>query len=196
LASEAQVRSLWPRKRATGQQRNDLNISRFLSNFTVMGSQNDPGADGQRLWGRMRTNKVVKMCHFFSGQCDWISGFGTTHRFVPPKPRLSFLCDLLKRGGPNNDELNSLHIPWVLALVLPNRYTQAVGQHTTSRWVALPGRSEREMPRATAYRLTWIPERKIYELRESQHNQVLPVTPGSHAWFAWLAAVPSFTFNG
>ena len=52
------------------------------------------------------------------------------------------------------------------------------------------------MPKAAAYRLTWLPEREIYELRESQHNQVLPVTPGSRAWFAWLAAVPSFTFNG
>ena len=52
------------------------------------------------------------------------------------------------------------------------------------------------MPKAAAYRLTWLPEREIYELRESQHNQVLPVTPGSHAWFAWLATIPSFTFKG
>src|SRR5258708_7136384 len=52
------------------------------------------------------------------------------------------------------------------------------------------------MPKAAAYRLTWLPERENYELRESQHNQVLPMTPGSRAWFAWLAAVPSFTFNG
>ena len=52
------------------------------------------------------------------------------------------------------------------------------------------------MPKAAAYRLTWLPEREVYELRESQHNQVLPVTPGSQAWFAWLAAAPSFTFHG
>ena len=52
------------------------------------------------------------------------------------------------------------------------------------------------MPKAAAYRLTWLPEREVYELRESQSNQVLPVAPGSHAWFAWLAAVPSFTFSG
>ena len=52
------------------------------------------------------------------------------------------------------------------------------------------------MPKAAAYRLTWLPEREGYELRESQSNQVLPVAPGSHAWFAWLAAVPYFTFNG
>jgi hypothetical protein len=52
------------------------------------------------------------------------------------------------------------------------------------------------MPKAAAYRLTWLPEREVYELRESQSNQILPMTPGSHAWFAWLAAVPSFTFNG
>jgi LuxR family maltose regulon positive regulatory protein len=52
------------------------------------------------------------------------------------------------------------------------------------------------MPKAAAYRLTWLPEREVYELCESQSNQVLPVAPGSHAWFAWLAAVPSFTFSG
>src|SRR5258708_2902259 len=44
------------------------------------------------------------------------------------------------------------------------------------------------MPKAAAYRLTWLPERENYDLRESQHNQVLPMTPGSRAWFAWLAA--------
>src|SRR5690348_4617334 len=59
--------------------------------------------------------------------------------------------------------------------------------------VATPGRSEPEMPKATAYRLTWLPEGEVYELRESQSNQVLPVAPGSPAWFAWLTAVPSFT---
>jgi hypothetical protein len=52
------------------------------------------------------------------------------------------------------------------------------------------------MPKAAAYRLTWLPEREVYELRESQSNQILPMTPGSHANHAWLAAVPSFTFNG
>ena len=52
------------------------------------------------------------------------------------------------------------------------------------------------MPKAAAYRLTWLPEREIYELRESQHNQLLPLAPASQEWFTWLAAVPSFTFNG
>jgi LuxR family transcriptional regulator, maltose regulon positive regulatory protein len=52
------------------------------------------------------------------------------------------------------------------------------------------------MPKAAAYLLIWLPEREVYELRESQSNQVVPVTPGSHAWFAWLAAAPSFTFSG
>jgi len=41
-------------------------------------------------------------------------------------------------------------------------------------WVATPGGSEPEMPKAAAYRLTWLPEREMYELRESQSNQVLP----------------------
>ncbi len=52
------------------------------------------------------------------------------------------------------------------------------------------------MLKAAAYRLTWSPARGVYELCESQSNQVLPVVPGSHEWFTWLAAVPSFTFSG
>src|SRR5215470_6844565 len=63
-------------------------------------------------------------------------------------------------------------------------------------WVATPGRSEPEMPKTAAYRLTWLPEREVYELRESQSNRVLPVAPGSQEWFSWLAEVPSFTFIG
>ncbi len=52
------------------------------------------------------------------------------------------------------------------------------------------------MPKAAAYRLTWSPARGVYELCENQSKQVLPVVPGSHEWFAWLSAVPSFTFSG
>ena len=63
-------------------------------------------------------------------------------------------------------------------------------------YIATPGGSEPEMPKAAAYRLTWLPEREAYELLESHSNHVLPVAPGSREWFAWLAAVPSFTFSG
>ncbi len=44
------------------------------------------------------------------------------------------------------------------------------------KWIATPGRSEPEMPKAAAYRLTWLPEREVYELRESQSNPFLSLT--------------------
>ena len=32
---------------------------------------------------------------------------------------------------------------------------------------------------------------------EALHNEhILPIIPGSQEWFAWLANIPSFTFNG
>ncbi len=53
------------------------------------------------------------------------------------------------------------------------------------------------MPKAARYRLTWVPEHRIYALREAQNNeQTLPVAPGSPEWFFWLSSIPSFTFSG
>jgi hypothetical protein len=52
------------------------------------------------------------------------------------------------------------------------------------------------MPKAAEYRLTWSSERQVYELREHRSQQLLTITPGSPAWFAWLDSVPSFTFQG
>ncbi len=52
------------------------------------------------------------------------------------------------------------------------------------------------MPKAAAYRLRWRSEQGVYELRESRSQHLLPVTPGTQAWFAWLDSVPSFTFHG
>jgi ATP/maltotriose-dependent transcriptional regulator MalT len=52
------------------------------------------------------------------------------------------------------------------------------------------------MPKSAAYRLIWRSERGVYELWESHSGQALPVPPGSHAWFAWLATIPSFAFSG
>lgn len=50
------------------------------------------------------------------------------------------------------------------------------------------------MPKAAQYCLTWHTERQTYELREHPGGHLLSVTPGEHAWFAWLDTVPSFTF--
>ena len=52
------------------------------------------------------------------------------------------------------------------------------------------------MPKAAEYRLTWSSERQVYELRAHRSQQLLAVTPGDRAWFAWLDSVPSFTFQG
>lgn len=63
-----------------------------------MGRQNDPGTHGQCLLRRVGTDKVLKVLDFFSGQCNWISGFGTSHVLSPPTPSLSSLFDLVKLG--------------------------------------------------------------------------------------------------
>jgi len=52
------------------------------------------------------------------------------------------------------------------------------------------------VPKATAYCLTWSYRHEIYELVSSHHAQVLPLSPGSDAWFAWLTTISSFTFRG
>ena len=52
------------------------------------------------------------------------------------------------------------------------------------------------MPKATAYCLIWSQEHGTYELSEGHHAHALPLSPGSHEWFAWLATIPSFTFQG
>jgi LuxR family transcriptional regulator, maltose regulon positive regulatory protein len=52
------------------------------------------------------------------------------------------------------------------------------------------------MPKAATYRLAWLNSREAYVLSESHSGQVLPVPPGSHAWFAWLETIRSFTFRG
>jgi hypothetical protein len=44
-----------------------------------MRSQNDPGTHGQRLRRRVGSDEMLKVLGFFSGQFDWIGGFGTTH---------------------------------------------------------------------------------------------------------------------
>ncbi len=57
-------------------------------------------------------------------------------------------------------------------------------------------RSGPVMPKAAAYRLIWCAPRGGYELLDHHQGHVLPVLPGSPAWFAWLTTVPSFTFEG
>jgi LuxR family maltose regulon positive regulatory protein len=52
------------------------------------------------------------------------------------------------------------------------------------------------MPKAARYLLLWRAERRIYEFREHQSQQLLTLTPGGQAWFAWLERAPSFTFQG
>src|ERR1700674_308163 len=52
------------------------------------------------------------------------------------------------------------------------------------------------MPRATPYRLTWVPERGTYMIRDQHHERTLPIVYGTQEWFAWLASIPSFTFSG
>ena len=58
------------------------------------------------------------------------------------------------------------------------------------------GVREYAMPKAAEYRLSWSPEREVYELREHRSQRLLTVTPGGRAWFAWLDSIPSFTFQG
>src|SRR5215472_13621535 len=82
-----------------------------------------------------------------------------------------------------------------LCLCCPTGILQLLGS-TAVPVEARPEGSEPRMPKAAAYLLIWRQERETYELRESQSNQLLPLAPSSQEWFAWLAAVPSFTFRG
>src|SRR2546423_5702642 len=52
------------------------------------------------------------------------------------------------------------------------------------------------MPKAAKYLLIWRAERRAYELCDHPSQQLLTLTPGEPAWFAWLDTVPSFTFQG
>jgi hypothetical protein len=51
-----------------------------------MSPQNDPGTHGLGLWRAVRTDELLKLLDFFSGQGNGISGFGTTHWLSPPLP--------------------------------------------------------------------------------------------------------------
>jgi LuxR family maltose regulon positive regulatory protein len=52
------------------------------------------------------------------------------------------------------------------------------------------------MPKVTAYTLTWSTTKHEYELYESRLRDLLPIAPGSTAWFNWLVHISSFTFQG
>ena len=52
------------------------------------------------------------------------------------------------------------------------------------------------MPKAAPYRLRWDPKQGTYTLHDTRSQRALSVAPGSHAWFDWLASIPSFTFSG
>jgi hypothetical protein len=71
----------------------------FVVLFRVfIGSQNNPGMHGQCLWRRVGSDELLKVFSFFSGQCNWIRGFGTSHVLSPPTPSLSSLVDSIKLG--------------------------------------------------------------------------------------------------
>ena len=63
-----------------------------------MGCQNNPSTYGQRLRRRVGSDELLKVFSFFSGQLNWISGFGTSHVLSPPTPSLSSLVDFVKLG--------------------------------------------------------------------------------------------------
>jgi ATP/maltotriose-dependent transcriptional regulator MalT len=52
------------------------------------------------------------------------------------------------------------------------------------------------MPKAAPYRLRWDFVQDSYTLYDTRSERALPVAPASHAWFDWLAGIPSFTFSG
>src|SRR5947207_6739655 len=52
------------------------------------------------------------------------------------------------------------------------------------------------MAKAAPYRLTWIPEQKIYALHDNSRELLLSMTQDSQEWFALLANIPSFSFCG
>jgi hypothetical protein len=64
----------------------------------LMSCENDPGTYRQRLRRGVRSDQVLKALGFFSGQLDWISGFGTSHVLSPPTPSLSSPVDAVKLG--------------------------------------------------------------------------------------------------
>src|SRR5205814_3420065 len=63
-----------------------------------MGCQNNPGTHGQCLRRRVGSDELLKVLSVFSGQCNWIGGFGTSHGLSPPTPSLSSLISLVKLG--------------------------------------------------------------------------------------------------
>ncbi|HEX4203378.1 MAG TPA: LuxR C-terminal-related transcriptional regulator [Ktedonobacteraceae bacterium] len=52
------------------------------------------------------------------------------------------------------------------------------------------------MPKAAPYRLRWDLLQGTYTFHDTRSQRVLSVAPDSHAWFDWLARIPSFTFSG
>jgi len=60
--------------------------------------QNDPGTHRQRLRRGVGSDEVLKTLGFFSGQLNWIRGFGTSHVLSPPTPSLSSLVGFVKLG--------------------------------------------------------------------------------------------------
>jgi len=60
------------------------------------------------------------------------------------------------------------------------------------------------MPRPAAHALTWCPDMSTYTVRDPEHDrtlaaifgEALTLTPQSQEWFAWLAGIPSFAFEG
>src|SRR5436309_1487438 len=63
-----------------------------------VGGQNDPGTHRQCLRCAVSSDEVLKALGFFSSQCNWISGFGTSHMLSPPTPSLSSLVGFVKLG--------------------------------------------------------------------------------------------------
>jgi len=60
------------------------------------------------------------------------------------------------------------------------------------------------MPKPAAHMLTWCQETATYTVRDPEHDRTLAAifgdalmfTPESQEWFAWLASIPSFAFEG
>ncbi|QBD81034.1 hypothetical protein EPA93_35720 [Ktedonosporobacter rubrisoli] len=53
------------------------------------------------------------------------------------------------------------------------------------------------MPKLSAYRVAWNPRSQCYDVCSfnGKEYSVLPFTPGSSAWFDWLATITSFSFS-
>jgi LuxR family maltose regulon positive regulatory protein len=60
------------------------------------------------------------------------------------------------------------------------------------------------MQKPAAHALTWCPDASTYTVRDPEHDRTLAaifgdaltLTPESQEWFAWLAGIPSFAFEG